>query len=140
MGRPFALNRLPSSVREELLNRCSEKPGLTLDEHAAWLAELGHQISRSSIYRFLEAHEAKQHVTADAAEQTDAKSIRLGCLIVAAGISTPGDKADLLNTAEEIANLGRLHGDQVTYERRCHLGNAFSFGIPIWPIEAHRVP
>ncbi|USR38078.1 DUF3486 family protein [Ectopseudomonas hydrolytica] len=102
MGRPFALNRLPRSIREELLTRRADKPGLTLDDHAAWLTDLGHQVSRSSIYRFLEAHDAKQHVTADAAEPTDAKSIRLGCLMVAAGVSTPGDKVDLLNTAEEL--------------------------------------
>lgn len=102
MSKTFSLNRLPNSIREELLARRAETPGLTLDEHAAWLAELGHRVSRSSIYRFLEAHEAKQHDTANAAEPTDAKSIRLGCLMVAAGVSTPGDKVDLLNTAEEL--------------------------------------
>lgn len=102
MSRPFTLNRLPSSIREELLTRRADKPGLTLDDHAVWLLNLGYQVSRSAIHRFLEAHDAKQHFTPDAAEPTDVKSIRLGCLMVAAGVSTPGDKVDLLNTADEL--------------------------------------
>src|SRR5690606_16975194 len=102
MSKPFAMNRLPSSIREELLARRVEKPGLTLDDHFTWLASQGHQVSRSAIYRFLAAYDAQQARPDDAEEQTDAQSIRLGCLMVAANYSLPGDKVDLLSTAAEL--------------------------------------
>lgn len=101
MAKPFALNRLPSSIREELLARRAEKPGLTLDDHFTWLTSQGHQVSRSAIYRFLAAHDAQQARPDEPEEPTDAQSIRLGCLMVAAAYALPGDKTDLIKTAEE---------------------------------------
>jgi len=100
--QPFALNRLPSSIREELLARRAEKPGLTLDDHFAWLTSQGHQVSRSAIYRFLAAHDAQQARPDETEEPTDAQSIRLGCLMVAANFCAPGDQIDLIKTAENL--------------------------------------
>lgn len=101
MSKTFSLNRLPSSIREELLTRRAEKPGLTLNDHFTWLTSQGHQVSRSAIYRFLAAHDAQQARPDDAEEPTDAQSIRLGCLMVAASYALPGDKIDLIKTADE---------------------------------------
>lgn len=103
MSKPFALNRLPSSIREELLKRRADKPGLTLDDHFIWLASQGHQVSRSAIYRFLAAHDEQRANPDDSKEPTDAQSIRLGCLMVAASLCLPGDKDDLISTATELS-------------------------------------
>ncbi len=104
MPKPFALNRLPSSIREELLARRAETPGLTLDDHFNWLTSQGHQVSRSAIYRFLAAHDAQQAHPDETEELTDTQSIRLGCLMVAAAYAHPGDKIDLIKTADEFVD------------------------------------
>ncbi|MBG0838870.1 hypothetical protein [Ectopseudomonas toyotomiensis] len=101
MSKPFALQRLPSSIREELLKRRADKPVLTLDDHFIWLTSQGHQVSRSAIYRFLAAHDEQQASPDDSKEPADAQSIRLGCLMVAAAYAVPGDKIDLIKTADE---------------------------------------
>lgn len=102
MSKPFALNLLPSSIREELLARRTEKPWLTLNDHFTWLTSRGHQVSRSAIYRFLLAHDEQQVSNADASEPIDAQSIRLRCLMVAANHTLPGCNTDLIKTAEKL--------------------------------------
>jgi hypothetical protein len=101
VSKTFSLNRLPSTIREGLLARRAEKPGLTLNDHFIWLTSQSYQVSRSAIYRFLTAHDTQQARPDDAVEPTDAQSIRLGCLMVAATYALPGDKIDLINTADE---------------------------------------
>lgn len=103
MPRPFALDRLPSTIRHQLLARRTETPGLTIDDHTAWVAEQGYKVSRSSVQRYLTAHATTTNAAPELpSKATEDSSVRLGCLMVAASYALPGDKADLLNTAAEL--------------------------------------
>nr|WP_313409341.1 hypothetical protein [Pseudomonas sp.] len=102
MGRKSALASVPKDVLEELGRRYVEQPALTIDQHNAWLAEKGFIINRSSLHRYLQANHspAQEEPVAFQPVASDAKSIRLGCLMVAATYALPGDKTDLIKTAE----------------------------------------
>lgn len=104
MPRPFAIDKAPSKIREMLIERASDSPGLSLDYHVFWLAEQGVKTSRSAVHRFLKAnrHPVRQSPIQIADQEQGERSIRLGCLMVAANYALPGDKADLLKTAEDL--------------------------------------
>lgn len=102
MGRKTAMASVPKDVLEELGRRYVEQPALTIDQHNNWLAEKGYTINRSSLHRYLQAKHSpvQAEPTAVSPVASDAKSIRLGCLMVAATYALPGDKVDLIRTAE----------------------------------------
>ncbi|HEJ1440792.1 TPA: helix-turn-helix domain-containing protein [Pseudomonas aeruginosa] len=105
MSRSLSLEKIPSVIRKELIARSEDRPGLTLNDHVDWLSEQGYKVSRSAVHRYLaELKDASATIPSEATDQlsTDC-SIRLGCLMVAANYSLPGDKVDLLNTATELA-------------------------------------
>ncbi|NMY40911.1 hypothetical protein HBN76_06320 [Pseudomonas sp. WS 5013] len=93
---------VPKDVLEGLGQRYIEQPALTIDQHNEWLAEKGYIINRSSLHRYLRAKHSPVQAEPEAVPPvaSDAKSIRLGCLMVAATYALPGDKVDLIRTAE----------------------------------------
>lgn len=102
MGRKSAMASVPKDVLEELGRRYVEQPALTIDQHTEWLSGQGYTFNRSSVHRYLQINHAPAQVAPSAALPvvSDAQSIRLGCLMVAATYALPGDKADLIKTAE----------------------------------------
>ncbi|MFO7127401.1 hypothetical protein P3E14_32600, partial [Pseudomonas aeruginosa] len=60
--------------------------------------------SRSAVHRFLKAKRRPAGLSPAqiSDQQQDERSIRLGCLMVAANYALPGDKISLLKTAEEL--------------------------------------
>lgn len=102
MGRKSVMASVPKGILEELGRRYVEQPALTIDQHNEWLAEKGYTINRSSLHRYLQANHSPVQVEPAAVPPvaSDAKSIRLGCLMVAATYALPGDKIDLIKTAE----------------------------------------
>lgn len=106
MPRASILEKIPSAILGELIARSEDRPGMTITEHTEWLAERGYKVSRSAVHRYLSA---RRQATADTSAASDDEppadwSIRLGCLMVAAGYAVPGDKVDLLRTASELAS------------------------------------
>lgn len=102
MSRPFSLERIPKAIREELLARQADQPGLSLNEQAAWLFHQGYKVSRSAVFRYLASKKEPEPESAVIEGEEDERSVRLGCLMVAASYSLPGDKTDLLRTATEL--------------------------------------
>jgi len=55
MTKPFPMvSQLPREILDELVKRFlrSHLEALTFDDHAVWLKQKGHQMSRSIIHRF----------------------------------------------------------------------------------------
>ena len=106
MGRKTAMVNVPKDVLEELGRRYIEQPALTINQHNEWLAEKGYIINRSSLHRYLRANHSPAQVdpAASLPVASDAQSIRLGCLMVAATYALPGDKVDLMKTAENFVD------------------------------------
>ncbi|ELV3009257.1 phage protein Gp27 family protein [Pseudomonas aeruginosa] len=104
MGRTRIINKLPSTVREALISRAADRPGLTLDEHVRWLEEQGYNVSRSALHRFLGCRNLNPSDGQDQAMgwTPDHQSIRFGCLIAASICVPAGDKSNLMSTAEEL--------------------------------------
>lgn len=118
MGRKSSILNLPPDIRIELGRRFIEHPALTIDQHLAWLQSQGCTIARSSLHRYLQAnsrdlmklhrhiraskHKGTREVEASTENETDEVAVRLGCLMVAAGYSIPGDRVDLIRTADEL--------------------------------------
>ncbi|WP_236175565.1 hypothetical protein [Pseudomonas pseudonitroreducens] len=104
MPRALVLKKIPSAILTELLERKTDRPGLTLDDHVEWLAEQGYKASRSAVHRhFASLSQQKQIDEQDVATQTE-WMVRLECLMIAAKYSAPGDKDDLLKTAAELVD------------------------------------
>lgn len=104
MPRPFLIDQLPSKVRTLLLARCAETPTPTLNDHVQWLAERGHRVSRSAIARYLASLSASSAAEHADATDTEARAVRLGCLMVAASHTSPGCTHDLITTATALVN------------------------------------
>lgn len=104
MPRSSILEKIPSAILGELIARSEDRPGMTITEHAEWLAGQGYKASRSAVHRYLSARrQASADPTAVRVNEPPADwSIRFGCLMVAAGYAAPGDKADLLRIAAEL--------------------------------------
>lgn len=99
MGRTSSVYSLPASVREELKNRLLDPSSGTLDEHTAWIAEQGHQLSRSAIGRFSQTVQRSR----------DAE-LMLRCFDIASRYSTADTIADngkaLLKTVQSLLKSG----------------------------------
>ncbi len=104
MARVSVLNKIPAAIRHELIDRKNDRPGLTLDDHAEWLAEQGYKASRSAIHRYF-AMLGEDPLDEGDTEALPAEwAVRLGCLMVASKYSTPGDKEGLLSLATELSD------------------------------------
>ena len=101
VNRPSSLERLPEAIRKQLLMRQADRPGLSLNDQVAWLAEEGYKVSRSALYRYLAKEKASDAIPDTTSQATADRSVRLGCLMVAASYALPGDKIDLIKTADE---------------------------------------
>lgn len=106
MGRKSTVLKLPQEIRAELACRVAEQPALTIDQHQEWLSKQGYRVSRSALHRHLQASQQLANEEERAAQDagTIGATLRLGCLMVAAGYSAPGDKTDLIRTANELTD------------------------------------
>ncbi len=77
MARASSITDLPKDVRDELKERLFESGFTHYDEHAAWLSEIGHAVSRSAVHRFGQSLEGSR-----------AMNIKLRCLNIASRYST----------------------------------------------------
>lgn len=106
MPRKFAIDYLPSDVRDQLDSRIVDNPDLTVDKHTTWLAEQGFTVSRSSVGRYMLAR--KETITKQQAEKINDRLLerddRIRCLEVASEHFIGDPARDLIPLAQKLFN------------------------------------
>lgn len=104
MAKSSSIVSLPKDILDTLVHQYLHKPSWTLDDHVAWLAGVGYEVSRSSLHRYL--FNRKETMLQAKAEKDMAIAAEMAtrerCLQIAAGFYKGGDLNELIGIAEEL--------------------------------------
>jgi hypothetical protein len=102
MARISTIQKLPAEVIQQLNARLVEHKFSGYEDHAAWLATLGHEVSKSSIHRYASTFEASIRCVQRSVDDPTEIEARLRCLEAASRSLPAHDSKGLINHAESL--------------------------------------